>query len=187
VERDLCAALPASDWTRMSDALILHGRRICRPRPLCGECLVADICRYPFKTSGPDPLDLDAPPVGSPAGRARRAGPTSGRIATAPNADTARRAGVTGGRTALASKRDAARTAGPTRPATGAPGSLKPPRQSPSQASGTDRSAVKAPAPSPGGARKAATTRVTTPVVPAKARAGMRTKADGRSTKAVRK
>ena len=37
VERDLCAALPPSDWTRMSDALILHGRRLCRPRPLCGS------------------------------------------------------------------------------------------------------------------------------------------------------
>ena len=61
VERDLCAALPESDWTRMSDALILHGRRICRPRPLCGECFVADICRYPFKTAGPAAMDLAAP------------------------------------------------------------------------------------------------------------------------------
>jgi endonuclease-3 len=79
VERDLCAALPPQDWTRMSDALILHGRRICRPRPLCGECFVADVCRYPFKTSGPDALDLDAPPAGSP-GRARRAGPTKSAV-----------------------------------------------------------------------------------------------------------
>lgn len=60
VERDLCAALPPSDWTRMSDALILHGRRICRPKPQCGACEVADICRYPLKTAGLAPLDLDA-------------------------------------------------------------------------------------------------------------------------------
>lgn len=61
VERDLCAALPPADWTRMSDGLILHGRRICRPKPQCGECHVADICRYPFKTGGLAPLDLAAP------------------------------------------------------------------------------------------------------------------------------
>ena len=77
VERDLCAALPPSDWTRMSDALILHGRRVCRPKPQCAECEVADICRYPFKTGGLAPLDLGAPPAGTPSGRARRAGPTS--------------------------------------------------------------------------------------------------------------
>ena len=70
VERDLCAALPPSDWTRMSDALILHGRRICRPKPRCPECEVRDICRYPFKTGGVQPLDLDAPPTGAPRKRA---------------------------------------------------------------------------------------------------------------------
>ncbi len=61
VERDLCAALPPADWTRMSDALILHGRRICRPKPLCPECEVRDICRYPFKAGGLAPLDLAGP------------------------------------------------------------------------------------------------------------------------------
>ncbi len=66
VERDLCAALPPPDWTRMSDALILLGRRICRPRPQCGVCEVADICRYPFKTVGVAPLDLGAKPSGAP-------------------------------------------------------------------------------------------------------------------------
>ena len=69
VERDLCEAVPAADWTRMSDALILHGRRICRPKPLCDVCEVADVCRYPFKTGGLAPLDLAATPV---ARRARR-------------------------------------------------------------------------------------------------------------------
>src|SRR2546430_12602728 len=32
VERQLCAAMPKERWTRTSDTLILHGRRICRPR-----------------------------------------------------------------------------------------------------------------------------------------------------------
>src|SRR5204862_268168 len=40
VESQLCAALPAERWTLTSDILILHGRRICKPRPLCDECAV---------------------------------------------------------------------------------------------------------------------------------------------------
>src|SRR5678810_1258013 len=35
VEQQLCKALPAARWTRTSDTLILHGRRVCKPRPLC--------------------------------------------------------------------------------------------------------------------------------------------------------
>jgi endonuclease-3 len=46
VERQLCAAMPRKRWTRTSDTLILHGRRICRPKPLCGECAVRDECDY---------------------------------------------------------------------------------------------------------------------------------------------
>ena len=34
VERQLGAALPKARWTLASDTLILHGRRICKPRPL---------------------------------------------------------------------------------------------------------------------------------------------------------
>lgn len=46
VERELCAALPPARWTRASDTLILHGRRICRPTPLCDQCAVAPSCDY---------------------------------------------------------------------------------------------------------------------------------------------
>jgi endonuclease-3 len=46
VEQQLCAALPADRWTRTSDTLILHGRRICRPKPLCDACAVRDDCDY---------------------------------------------------------------------------------------------------------------------------------------------
>ena len=46
VEQQLCGAMPPARWTRTSDTLILHGRRICRPAPLCDECVVRDRCDY---------------------------------------------------------------------------------------------------------------------------------------------
>ena len=46
VEQQLCAALPPERWTRTSDTLILHGRRICKPKPLCDQCAVRDDCDY---------------------------------------------------------------------------------------------------------------------------------------------
>ncbi len=49
VEQQLCAAMPPERWTRTSDTLILHGRRICRPKPLCDQCFIVDECDY-FRT-----------------------------------------------------------------------------------------------------------------------------------------
>jgi endonuclease III len=46
VEQQLCAALPPAEWTKASDTLILHGRRICKPKPLCDECAVRDDCEF---------------------------------------------------------------------------------------------------------------------------------------------
>ena len=46
VEQQLCDALPKERWTRTSDTLILHGRRICKPTPLCDQCAVQDDCDY---------------------------------------------------------------------------------------------------------------------------------------------
>jgi endonuclease-3 len=46
VEQQLCTALPGAQWTRASDTLILHGRRICRPKPLCDNCSVREDCDY---------------------------------------------------------------------------------------------------------------------------------------------
>lgn len=46
VERQLCELLPPDRWTRGSDALILHGRRICKPKPLCDRCQLRSDCRY---------------------------------------------------------------------------------------------------------------------------------------------
>jgi len=49
VEEQLCAALPPPDWTRASDTLILHGRRICKPRPACDRCAARHDCDF-FRT-----------------------------------------------------------------------------------------------------------------------------------------
>lgn len=46
VEQQLCGALPPARWTRTSDTLILHGRRICKPKPLCDQCVVQEDCDY---------------------------------------------------------------------------------------------------------------------------------------------
>jgi len=46
VEQQLTRALPKERWTRASDTLILHGRRICKPKPLCDQCAVRDDCDY---------------------------------------------------------------------------------------------------------------------------------------------
>src|SRR5437762_10137647 len=40
VEQQLGAALPKDKWIVASDTLILHGRRICKPKPLCDKCAV---------------------------------------------------------------------------------------------------------------------------------------------------
>ena len=46
VEQQLTSALPPERWTRTSDTLILHGRRVCRPAPLCDTCAVPEDCDY---------------------------------------------------------------------------------------------------------------------------------------------
>jgi endonuclease-3 len=46
VEQQLCRAMPRQRWTLTSDLLILHGRRICKPKPLCDQCAVRDDCDY---------------------------------------------------------------------------------------------------------------------------------------------
>ena len=55
VEAQLCAALPPARWTVSSDTLILHGRRVCRPKPLCDRCAVRRTCEYFRATWGVKP------------------------------------------------------------------------------------------------------------------------------------
>jgi endonuclease-3 len=54
VEHQLGAALPRNVWTLSSDTLILHGRRICKPRPLCHRCAAKSYCRYVTDAAGVD-------------------------------------------------------------------------------------------------------------------------------------
>jgi endonuclease-3 len=51
VEAVWCARIPPARWTRLSDALILHGRRICRPKPFCDRCQLRSLCAY-YKALG---------------------------------------------------------------------------------------------------------------------------------------
>ena len=53
VEQQLTGALPPAWWTRASDTLIFHGRRICKPVPLCDRCAANDACDYRRRSSGP--------------------------------------------------------------------------------------------------------------------------------------
>jgi endonuclease III len=53
VEQQLGSALPKGKWIVASDTLILHGRRICKPKPLCDRCAVRDDCLYYKKAVAP--------------------------------------------------------------------------------------------------------------------------------------
>jgi len=58
VEHQLGAAIPPARWTLVSDTLILHGRRICKPRPQCDRCLARGDCLHSTSTasiSAPSP------------------------------------------------------------------------------------------------------------------------------------
>jgi endonuclease III len=92
VEQQLCRAMPEPRWTRTSDTLILHGRRICKPRPLCDQCVVRDDCAY-FRLVVSRARDSKAPrktPRRSAAGaavppRASRIAGRAGRTAKKPS------------------------------------------------------------------------------------------------------
>ena len=52
VEQALMQQVPKPQWTAFSNALILHGRRVCKARaPKCGDCPMSGICPWPEKTS----------------------------------------------------------------------------------------------------------------------------------------
>lgn len=81
VERQLCAVIPPSRWTRTSDTLILHGRRICKPKPLCDTCAVQDACVYFAAAARPEPSRGRRPDA--PAQRRRPSASRSRRKKTA--------------------------------------------------------------------------------------------------------
>jgi endonuclease III len=69
VEQQLCGALAPERWTRTSDTLILHGRRICKPKPLCDQCAVQEDCDY-FRL-----VIARAAPAARVGGKPKRAAP----------------------------------------------------------------------------------------------------------------
>jgi endonuclease-3 len=75
VEAQLCAALPPAQWTLASDCLILHGRRVCRPRPLCEKCVVADVCQFRLRGGIAPPRPRGGAPGSRQGVPARRTGP----------------------------------------------------------------------------------------------------------------
>ena len=42
-----------SAWTHVSDVLIQHGRKICKPRPHCDKCSVRRHCKYQIQYAPP--------------------------------------------------------------------------------------------------------------------------------------
>ena len=72
VEAQLTGALQEDKWVLGSDVLILHGRRICRPKPLCERCAVRGDCDY-YKALGVEGQ------IASPKGLRRPAASRQGR------------------------------------------------------------------------------------------------------------
>jgi len=95
IETQLGATLPPDRWTRASDALILHGRRICRPKPLCPRCNVRPDCDF-YRTGF-----LTRPIARKPAAKSARkaaAGSPSTRKASSKKQPSSLRAGKRGRR-----------------------------------------------------------------------------------------
>lgn len=59
VEQQLDALYPPASWRLVSDTLILHGRRVCKPQPLCERCSVRDRCNY-YRSLSQQPQDEGA-------------------------------------------------------------------------------------------------------------------------------
>ena len=66
VERQLMALIPRERWTRTTDLLIFHGRKICDARrPLCGQCPVFALCRWEHRQA----YAMGTPPKAKAAAR----------------------------------------------------------------------------------------------------------------------
>ena len=78
VEQQLCGALPPERWTRTSDTLILHGRRVCHPKPDCESCAASSLCDYYANPA--DVIPRARPPAGrkKPASKKKKAKPSRG-------------------------------------------------------------------------------------------------------------
>lgn len=53
IEKDLMSAAEKEDWPKISNLLILHGRRVCTAKkPNCSACVLNEICPGAFKIAG---------------------------------------------------------------------------------------------------------------------------------------
>ena len=69
VERGLERYVPPGFAVDAHHHLILHGRYVCRARkPLCGHCVIADICRFKERNAREPAPIVEAPPNGPPPG-----------------------------------------------------------------------------------------------------------------------
>jgi len=69
VEAQLMALLPRERWTRTTDLVIFHGRKVCDARrPACGVCPLFAECAWPSRQAWAS----DEPPRGRRAGRAAK-------------------------------------------------------------------------------------------------------------------
>ena len=72
-EAALTAQFPPDQWARVSDTLILHGRRICGPTPKCDACHARTLCPSAVtspRTPRPSGALLAPRPKAAPAGKA---------------------------------------------------------------------------------------------------------------------
>ena len=85
VEQQLMGLVPRERWTRTTDLLIFHGRKVCDARrPLCAVCPVFAQCAWESRQAwaSAESLARRATRHGRPAaraGRARAPGPPPGR------------------------------------------------------------------------------------------------------------
>lgn len=69
IEPRLMALIPRQRWTRTTDLLIFHGRKVCNARrPACGRCTLFTLCAFPGKQA--HALAAPARERSSPAARA---------------------------------------------------------------------------------------------------------------------
>ena len=72
IEASLRTIYPKKDWIKLTWCFVLHGRRICRPTPLCPICPINDLCPYPKKTKTLPAALRSNQPAPRPPGAARR-------------------------------------------------------------------------------------------------------------------
>ena len=82
-EAALTALYPKALWTRVSDTLILHGRRICGPTPSCDLCHARTLCPHAITGTRRARPAGAAPRVATPA-KAAKAGPSATATRTPP-------------------------------------------------------------------------------------------------------